>query len=255
MKIFNFKRNIAIQKNKLKTYFLYAIGEIILVVIGLVIGLQLNDFSNQKIKQKKIGNYYSKINDEIDNSLELIDHNITVSYIIMESLTSCLESISKKEADSTFIKNFTSLSNNTPQKLYFPVIDEFMEQGNLSSIEDINLRENFRRLEYSIYYSRETDTKLRNFDADLLKSNYLKNINFLDISNYNTDNPIYKFDKINLENDFNYNYEVVFSDITLWNLIIFRMNIEKDVIASNKDVAYFLKEIKKQINNLEDSKD
>ena len=41
------------EKNKTGKYLKYAIGEIILVVIGILIALQINNWNDKRIKQKK----------------------------------------------------------------------------------------------------------------------------------------------------------------------------------------------------------
>lgn len=53
-------RQQLLNENKLKKYFLYAIGEIILVVIGILIALQINNWNNRRIeKQDEIVSYES----------------------------------------------------------------------------------------------------------------------------------------------------------------------------------------------------
>lgn len=53
MKIFNRIRQRLLNQNHFKKYFLYAIGEIFLVVIGILIALSINNW-NENIKSKKI---------------------------------------------------------------------------------------------------------------------------------------------------------------------------------------------------------
>ena len=40
------------EKNKTGKYFKYAIGEIVLVVIGILIALQINEWNNERNKNK-----------------------------------------------------------------------------------------------------------------------------------------------------------------------------------------------------------
>ena len=53
MKIFRKFRLKMINKSKVWNYLLYAIGEIILVVIGILLAIQLNDFNNESIRDKE----------------------------------------------------------------------------------------------------------------------------------------------------------------------------------------------------------
>mgnify|MGYP001131487683 CR=1 FL=1 len=52
----NFFRKVRknlLNEGKTTRYFKYAIGEIVLVVIGILIALQVNNYNNQRIDQQK----------------------------------------------------------------------------------------------------------------------------------------------------------------------------------------------------------
>ena len=59
IKFFRQIRKSLLEQNKMGKYFKYAIGEILLVVIGILIALQINNW-NEKAKQKKGGDSMSK---------------------------------------------------------------------------------------------------------------------------------------------------------------------------------------------------
>ncbi len=60
-------------ENKFKKYLLYAIGEIILVVIGILIALQINNANNQRILNKAEVKSYKNIKRQvIDDKNELV---------------------------------------------------------------------------------------------------------------------------------------------------------------------------------------
>ena len=52
IKIFRKIRYDLMEKNKTGKYFKYAIGEIVLVVIGILIALQINEWNNERNKNK-----------------------------------------------------------------------------------------------------------------------------------------------------------------------------------------------------------
>jgi len=61
IKFFRKIRHKLLTENKFSKYLLYAIGEIILVVIGILIALQVNNFNeNQKLESIK-QNYFKQI--------------------------------------------------------------------------------------------------------------------------------------------------------------------------------------------------
>ena len=63
----NFFRRIRQQllsENKFSKYLIYAIGEIILVVIGILIALQINTWNNNRIQKNKEANFITQIHNE-----------------------------------------------------------------------------------------------------------------------------------------------------------------------------------------------
>ena len=53
------------EKDKTGKYLKYAIGEILLVVIGILIALQINNWNEQKNTDLKIGEYYAQLLDDL----------------------------------------------------------------------------------------------------------------------------------------------------------------------------------------------
>jgi hypothetical protein len=53
-----------IKENKISKYFLYAVGEILLVVISILIALQLNNWNDKRIQQKKESAFIEQIHNE-----------------------------------------------------------------------------------------------------------------------------------------------------------------------------------------------
>jgi hypothetical protein len=57
IKFFRKIRHTMIKENKFSRYTFYALGEIILVVIGILIALQINNWNEQRIENNQL-NYY-----------------------------------------------------------------------------------------------------------------------------------------------------------------------------------------------------
>lgn len=238
MKIFNTKRKLAINSGRIKNYFAYAIGEIILVVAGIVIGLQINNWNSVKTKEKKIDNYYSRINEEVDFSLKLIQNNTKYSEGLIEGLAYCLESMSEKRVDSLFVKNLSFLTDNEQQTFFFPAIDEFLELGYLTLIPDLSLREQFQSLEYYRKQSDVDDANVQTFSEKVLKPRLADKLNYLDIDLMNFDSRYFK--KLEFDDDHENDYEKLTDDLVIWNLIVYRMDIEKNRLNNNKSLINVL---------------
>lgn len=66
-------------QQKIKKYLLYAIGEIILVVIGILIALKINNWNTLKIKKQEEIETYKNIRDQISQNLEEITSVKTIN--------------------------------------------------------------------------------------------------------------------------------------------------------------------------------
>ncbi|BAO75374.1 hypothetical protein WPG_1144 [Winogradskyella sp. PG-2] len=64
-------------ENKTSKYFKYAIGEIILVVIGILIALQINNWNQERINQQKAIVYLNSLIEDIESDVINYNGNIT----------------------------------------------------------------------------------------------------------------------------------------------------------------------------------
>lgn len=65
MKIFGFIRRQKVSSHKFGNYLLYAIGEIILLVVGILIALQVNNWNAKKVFQRQANDTYEQIKRQI----------------------------------------------------------------------------------------------------------------------------------------------------------------------------------------------
>jgi hypothetical protein len=77
IKFFRKIRQQLLTENKFSKYLIYAIGEIFLVVIGILIALSINNWSEQKKEKAKISVYLSNLVDDMKDNQRKFDEIIS----------------------------------------------------------------------------------------------------------------------------------------------------------------------------------
>ena len=104
IKFFRHIRQNLIMENKTGKYFKYAIGEIILVVIGILIALQINNWNEQRKTRNAEISYVNSIKNDLDGDRE------TINYIINNTL----DRIKAHEMIVDQLKSFDTISDSRP---------------------------------------------------------------------------------------------------------------------------------------------
>ena len=73
MKIFRKIRQKVLSENKFSNYFIYAIGEIVLVVIGILIALQINNWNQARKDDSALKEYLGKIKSHTLEDMQKLD--------------------------------------------------------------------------------------------------------------------------------------------------------------------------------------
>jgi len=151
IKFFRKIRQQMLTENKLSKYLLYAIGEIVLVVIGIFIAIQLNNLNEQRKEQNKEEDYYCKLLEDIQQDIIQIDKLIVESEKRIKSSNELLSLLQETNLNSKRIANkmldAVSLVTYTfkPNKSAF---EDLKSSGNLAILKDENIK-----LRISEYYT------------------------------------------------------------------------------------------------------
>ena len=112
IKFFRKIRQQMLSENKFSKYFLYAIGEIILVVIGILIALQINNWNEDRkdiLKERKM---LQDIRNDISKNIANIEEGIIYTKEGKQCNLNVLNYLEgKKEYAESMIKDFTYFTN------------------------------------------------------------------------------------------------------------------------------------------------
>jgi sensor domain CHASE-containing protein len=73
IKFFRHIRQNQIMENKTGKYFKYAIGEIILVVTGILIAVSINNWSESNKQKQELNNIYTNVLEDLNADISHVD--------------------------------------------------------------------------------------------------------------------------------------------------------------------------------------
>ncbi|GMN11254.1 hypothetical protein MTsPCn9_11390 [Croceitalea sp. MTPC9] len=141
-------------ENKTSKYFKYAIGEIILVMIGILLALQVNAWNTKRLLKSKEQVYLKQIRISLNNDLEIIkdvkEFNAKKAYYI-DSTFMVLEQSSNPEKYVPLITDYLFVMGEfnvfEPNNIAF---ENMIASENIDLITNMELRKNL-----SLYYKRD----------------------------------------------------------------------------------------------------
>ena len=152
IKFFRHIRYNLMEKGQTSKYLKYAIGEILLVVIGILIALQINNWNQDRINLKKEVQFLTEIVENLDEDIELIDRCLSFNELKFQAMDSAFHYMSLMKNNKKYGKEFSSLlpvlTNN---KFFYPskvTIESIISTGQIEIIRSSNLRK-----QISNYYS------------------------------------------------------------------------------------------------------
>lgn len=180
--------------NKTVKYLRYALGEIVLVVVGILIALQINNWNIVKVKEKTLSLYLSNLVNNLQSDIEtmksLEDIN-TFRYYSLQYLLEMVEqspvnskndnlppfninTIWEKPLPKAYDKEFTELAffmSHRPGYIVLnqSVIDELKSTGMFSEIKSMNLKQDINNY-YRFWQSTIGDPINREKNIDLISS-------------------------------------------------------------------------------------
>lgn len=144
MKIFRKIRQALISENRFTKYLLYAFGEIVLVVLGILIALQINNWNENRKQNNLEQEYLINLKGEYESNLAEVDRVITLNSDQIENAIE-LAKHTGPDAPNITDEEFSKLYFGTVQSevQYRPgtgVTNEIISSGKLSIFQNKQLK-------------------------------------------------------------------------------------------------------------------
>ena len=140
IKFFRKIRQNLLNEGKTAKYFKYAIGEIVLVVIGILIALQINNWKENKLERKQEKAILNQLNSEFKSNLDQLDEKIKSKTELMKSVLKLLNYIDNPKLR---IKDSIDyhLARTIPYSTFDPIVNDLASSGNLRLIRNDSLKQ------------------------------------------------------------------------------------------------------------------
>ena len=247
----NFFRKIRqrlLTKNKFSKYLLYAIGEIVLVVIGILIALHVSNWNQLRVEQNTMNTYYAKLSIALDADIKEQRSSIEQLNSIADDLMRCLEILNTRdENDIEELKvKIGTLNNAFANDYSMELFDEFMSKGYLSEIEDSLLKSQFERLKVELIRGKNWD--------EVLDSDYVNNVspfiqNNLNYADFNLPGRLFKQNNKPTGGP-KVDYNKLFDNLKVWNAIHGRLIYVKSTINFNNGMLEALINLKTSLSKI-----
>ncbi|WP_163380119.1 DUF6090 family protein [Cyclobacterium sp. SYSU L10401] len=132
IKFFRKIRQKLLSENKFSKYLIYAIGEIILVVIGILIALQINNLNESKKEQNILNASLNSLKLNLQKDIENLNDQIEYNKTVLKAVDFSFRVISLPEYNNLPLSTFSdSVFHVATERTFFPNTTTFnsMETG------------------------------------------------------------------------------------------------------------------------------
>ena len=160
MKIFRKIRQQFLTENKISKYLLYAFGEIVLVVIGILIALNINNWNEEQSKRDAELNFYHNTKLQLLDDLNNIESNIQYNNRYTKQFRYAVDIIelndrSKKDSLGQIAVNIMANSDFDRQG---NIYESMVNSGDVKLLKNNKIIQGLRRLEETYIYVNRMET-------------------------------------------------------------------------------------------------
>lgn len=174
IKFFRKIRQNLLSENKTVKYLKYAIGEIVLVIIGILIALSINNWNTNRILKSEEQNLLKDLRIEIKSNIDLLSIAINEhekSYVIAQEFKSLFKNRAafNEMSDSTFQKKWRRLNMNWTFDPNKGILKSIISSGQINNLSNKELKYSLASLEDIITDAFEDTMKIEKRRDDLIK--------------------------------------------------------------------------------------
>lgn len=162
-------RHQLLTENRASKYLLYALGEIVLVVIGILIALQINNSNEDRKQRRQELHYLRNLKTDLNLNIAELDRYIAVRNSRIESANYVLEHFEGKPLTDLNAFAFHTTNIYIWQKFtqHDNTFQELVNSGNLALISNDSIKNGLLNLQ-ALYKKLKNEEEHFRFDAEIL---------------------------------------------------------------------------------------
>jgi len=167
-------------ENKTGKYFKYAIGEIVLVVIGILIALQINNWNEGQKDRVEEQELLNQLQSEFQSNLEQLDQKIDLRNNMLNASLKLLDYVDYPETrQSDSILKYIGYTVTAPT--FDPIVNDIMSSGRVQLLQNKSLKEKLSRWTSELVQVTEEEQVWLNYRSNyytpfLIEHNLYRNL-------------------------------------------------------------------------------
>jgi len=231
-------RQKLLAKNRLTRYLIYALGEVVLVVIGILIALQINTWNNARVDNERERDYIEKLKVQLNGNIRTVDDEIVKIeswYTTTLRLLPIIGTKTKVNIDGKIDSLVLANCHDYHLNLDINTITEGRENGNMTLITSDSIRQSIYQVATVNERVKERE-RITNEDLNTLFTPYLnRNYNYRNLVNKRYADQRIGVSKIYLGD----NYKML-TDQEFENYIVSRVEYNVGMLREYRDMRTVL---------------
>ncbi|MBT8376348.1 MAG: hypothetical protein KJO22_05730 [Bacteroidia bacterium] len=184
IKFFRQIRQSMINQNRTKKYLLYAVGEIILVVIGILIALQINTWNTTRLDNIKEREYLTNLLEDIKAQHQLVKDQVVHNNLMRLKCEKAIRHLNSNSINADSINLYLTDITRKTFVVSDPTFQDLKSSGNILLIKNGDLRKKiltfYQYLDYSALVIQISNEKTIAEFRDLLVKENIVDMNYTD---------------------------------------------------------------------------
>lgn len=231
-----------LRENRVSKYILYALGEILLVVVGILIALQVNNWNSERIVKKDINERYQRIYEELSHTALLMNERIQfIDTVLIAKNTRTLKLLQNGSTDSLAELNNTlsALPQVIAINFNLPVSEAFINDGQIARIDNPEIKTKLLNLQNALSFSRILEDYSTQQLHTIIEPFLMKRVNYAQI----TRNP--RLIQVNPVSDYN----ALAADLEFENIVNLKLEVDRDKVSYLRTLIELMSSLEQDIYN------